>query len=626
MLPGIDAKGTLIAALGDLRRTWPQLLLADLLARFLAFSLLAPAVGLLVRAVLSRTDSGVLSDQEILFFFMSPSGLIALVVVGSSILGILFAEISALMVVGFGATEDRRISYLEAMGHAYRHARELLVLAGSVILRLLALAVPFLLAAVLVAKLTLGSHDINYYLANRPPEMILAVSLGIVLGLVFLTLLLRRLASWLLALPMVLFSGQRAGVALRKSAQALGRPRALAVGLLLWIATFVLLTAAVAGVSGWLTGLLASMAGSRLGLVAMALLVGLALNGLGQILLSFLANALFALLAVRLYREQAGPGDLGPGAPAIGTLGERASWKIPSKAVLATALAVTAIAGIVTFLALDDLGTAESADVIAHRGASKAAPENTMAAFEQAIEDGADWIEIDVQESADGIVVVQHDSDFMKVSGNPVKIWEAQAAEMRKIDIGSWFDPAFADQRVPTLREVLELARGKAGVVIELKYYGHDENLEARVVEEVEAAEMIASVSLMSLKRSGIEKAAALRPDWKRGLLSTVDLGDPTLLDVHFLALNAAAATRSMIRRAHANDKEIYVWTVNDPIQISMMLSRGVDGLITDEPALARKVMEFREGLTPIGRLALWLAAESGFLRSTEQVSQKQSA
>ena len=98
-----------------------------------------------------------------------------------------------------------------------------------------------------------------------------------------------------------------------------------------------------------------------------------------------------------------------------------------------------------------------------------------MAAIEQGIEDGADWSEIDVQETSDGEVVVFHDSDFMRLAQVNRKIWEVTAAELEDIDLGSWFDAAYADERAPTLREVPASAKGRAKVVIELKYHGHDQ-------------------------------------------------------------------------------------------------------------------------------------------------------
>ena len=113
--------------------------------------------------------------------------------------------------------------------------------------------------------------------------------------------------------------------------------------------------------------------------------------------------------------------------------------------------------------------------------------------------------------------------------------------DLADIDIGSSFAPEFADQRVPTLRQVLELAKGRAGVFIELKYYGHDVSLEEKVVALVEETGMTDDIVIMSLSYDGVRAAAALRPDWTYGLLNAVAIGDLTRLDVDFLALTAKA-------------------------------------------------------------------------------------
>lgn len=170
------------------------------------------------------------------------------------------------------------------------------------------------------------------------------------------------------------------------------------------------------------------------------------------------------------------------------------------------------------------------------------------------------------------------------------------------------------------------MPRGETGVVIELKYYGHAERLESRMVEVVEAAGAQSEVMLMSLKREGLKKVGALRPEWPRGLLNTVAVGDLTRLDVGFLALNARGASRAMIRRAHRRGMQVFVWTVNDPMQMSVMISRGVDGVITDEPALARSVLEMREHLSPFGRLLVWIAGETGFLEGDHEPSAAEDA
>ena len=232
--------------------------------------------------------------------------------------------------------------------------------------------------------------------------------------------------------------------------------------------------------------------------------------------------------------------------------------------------------------------------IMAHRGAALHAPENTLASVHRAISDSTDCIEIDVQETADGEVVVLHDSDFMKLAGVDRKVWDATLAQLRDIDVGSWFGSEFSGERVPTLLEVLEEARGESGVVIELKYYGHDQQLEQRVVDIVEQTEMADDVAIMSLKYDGIQKIRALRQNWTIGLLSAKAIGNLAELDVDFLAVNMSMAEPRLIRRAHASGKRVFVWTVNDPVSMSRMMSLGVDGIITDEPAMARAVLEIR--------------------------------
>jgi glycerophosphoryl diester phosphodiesterase len=258
--------------------------------------------------------------------------------------------------------------------------------------------------------------------------------------------------------------------------------------------------------------------------------------------------------------------------------------------------------------------------VIAHRGAAGARPENTMAAFDLAIEDKATWVELDVQESADGEIIVMHDSDYMKIAGTDLKVWDATTDGLADIDIGSWFDPEFASERTPLLRDVLELAKDSgSGILIELKYYGHDEMLEQRVAEVVEETGMTDQVRAMSLKYDAVRKMKALRPGWTVGLLATATVGDLTALETDFLAVNMATASLRLVRDARAAGKEVYVWTVNDPLSMSRMASLGVSGLITDEPALARQVLEQRAELGAAERLVLALGSKLG-LNASDKV------
>jgi glycerophosphoryl diester phosphodiesterase len=143
-------------------------------------------------------------------------------------------------------------------------------------------------------------------------------------------------------------------------------------------------------------------------------------------------------------------------------------WRISAPRAAMLLLAGALIAGLIGAWLVQGVEVRDDVIIAAHRGAAGKAPENTLASVRQAIEDGADWVEVDVQESADGQVVVVHDSDFVKLAGVDLKVWDGSLTQISTIDVGSWFSPAFAAERVPTLWEVLETAGGKSGVLIEL--------------------------------------------------------------------------------------------------------------------------------------------------------------
>jgi len=250
--------------------------------------------------------------------------------------------------------------------------------------------------------------------------------------------------------------------------------------------------------------------------------------------------------------------------------------------------------------------------VIAHRGASAAAPENTLAAFQLGADLGADFVELDVQESEDGEVVVVHDSDLMKVGGSPLKIWEAPAAALRAVDIGSRKGLPFAGERVPTLAEVFAVTKGRVRVVVELKSYGHSQRLEERVVEIVEAAGVANETIFMSLDHDMIRRLKQLRPSWKIGVLVAKALGDLTSLNSDFLAVEARLATARFVRRAHRAGQDVYVWTVNDPAWMLAAMSHGADGLITDKPDLALQVVARRAQMSDTQRLLVALMIRLG--------------
>jgi glycerophosphoryl diester phosphodiesterase len=180
------------------------------------------------------------------------------------------------------------------------------------------------------------------------------------------------------------------------------------------------------------------------------------------------------------------------------------------------------------------------------------------------------------------------------------------------VDVGSYFDPRFRDERVPTLADALDACKGVSRVDIELKDYGHYERLEERVVEIVEAAGMEDSIVTMSLSRGMVEKMKRLRPGWTSGLLTAKAIGDLSGVAADFLAVEKSMATRRFVRKAHRAGKPVYVWTVDDPARMIRLIGLGVDGLITNRPDLAREVVDRYARMNQAERLFLFVMTSLG--------------
>ncbi len=597
-----------------LRRCSKELVVADLVYKAIAWVILAPLVGLSFRFLLSFSGRTVLSDVDIPLFFLRPLGWITFVVVGSIWMGILALEQTALMAIIHGGGQGRRVGVRMALQFAWARSRDVLLLIARVVAIVLMTAAPFLLMGGVAFLVLLTEHDINYYLTFKPPRFWVAVGvIGLILiGLVIV--LLRLLLGWILALPMVLFDQQSPRAALRESRRQTKGHARLYIG---WIGGLLFATAATSflltGIVGWLGNLSLGFTSRSLTATTVAVGLVLALATLTNLIVSLFSVVWSAMLLIKFHHRTVV-------SSAVVSSENDAAWKtleIPESGIAfrltppmatLTILVLVGIAAGVGATAIQGIRLEDTTEVTAHRGSSGVAPENTMAAVHRAIEDGSDWVEIDVQETADGKVVVFHDSDFKKLAGIDLKIWDATTDKLKEIDIGSSFAPEFSNQRVPTLAQVLRTCKGRAAVNIELKYYGHDQQLEQRVIDIVEAHEMEKEVVIMSLKQEAIRKVRSLRPTWRVGVLSAVAIGDLTTIDADFLAVNVKLANDSFIRSAHAKDKQVYVWTVNDPLTMSVMIGRGVDNLITDYPDVARSVLKERAGMSSAERLLLELA------------------
>lgn len=258
--------------------------------------------------------------------------------------------------------------------------------------------------------------------------------------------------------------------------------------------------------------------------------------------------------------------------------------------------------------------------ITAHRGNSEDAPENTMAAFQSALDAGADMVELDVQQLGDGSLIIMHDSNFQRTTGIDLNVWEADAGMAAEMDAGSWFSEEFAGEPVPTLEEAIVFAkRNGLRLNIELKSSGHESSLAESVVNLIEKYRFEDQCVLTSLQYSLLEQVKELNPDLMTGYILSVAYGPFYSMEAaDMFSIRSDFVTPSMVRAIHDNGKRIMVWTVNDEDRMEQMREWRVDNIITNNTLLARSIVD-----EPNTNSALLLAFEEFFTGDSFSTSAK---
>ncbi len=444
----------------------------------------------------------------------------------------------------------------------------------------------------------LSEFDVNYYLTVRPTEWWIALTLAVVWTVTWATVAAFVLGRTILALPAYL-DGHRPGRdALKRAWERTRRGLVPLLGAIFgsvgaWLlaravvdAMYLSAAASVIEEVGAASLSLRPLVLVTAGLVAGSMLLDAVVGFLG---FSFVATVL-----TKCYGEGTDLHATAPPVPSLEDMGARAlatlrPWLRASRLVPLTAVSLLGSLVLSGWL-LERVPEARPAIVTAHRAGPSPAPQNTLAALELSIRAGADFAEIDVQRTRDDVVVVVHDADLMRTAGLRLRIGEAEYGDLRGLIQGAAGRFPSSERRVATLGEFLDRARGRIGLVVELKYYGWDPALAERTVEVIRAAGMEDEVIVMSLNLGAVRQVRRLAPEVRVAYASAVSVGDVSRLPVDVLAVARNRATRPLIRAAHRRNVEVHVWTLNDARHMVSAIERGADGVITDRPELAVRV------------------------------------
>jgi len=236
--------------------------------------------------------------------------------------------------------------------------------------------------------------------------------------------------------------------------------------------------------------------------------------------------------------------------------------------------------------------------LFAHRGASALAPENTLAAFELALTQQADGIELDVKLTADGHVIVHHDATVNRTTNGQGRIKDLPLAELKKLDAGSSFSETFRGEEIPTLAEVFETVGSRTFINIELTNYNTPrDQLVETVCMLVKKHQMQKHIMFSSFFAGNLSKARSFLPEVPRGLLAFNGILGAWARSFGFvfgkyqaLHPNLKDMTQQEVLRVHRLKRRVHVWTVNAEEDMRRLFGWGVDAIFTDDPQLAVRV------------------------------------
>lgn len=609
--PGSLARSILSALRNHLR----PLIAYHLFFTLLASLLVLPGIAWTLTRILERFGRPVLTVSELLGLVTSPAGAAWLLLTAVLTFVVLYLQQAGMLLLAVRPGNGHVQSAFTALWLALLRLPALLAL---IILQVGAHVLLVLPVAVILAWLydaMLGGLDTYYLTHVRPMALWYFLAMAVPLLVVWAISAAMLYVRWILALPIVVLEQSTATQALGLSFQ-LTRGKAWALSrvvltLLVIIAALpviasVLFSELLPPLIGWLPDNHGLLIAAMLGYVTFFVLFTLAITFIG-----IAANALLgACLYLRLSEH---PPHFAPSPDR--TRSNRLAWAI-EVGVLVFAISQA-------WWIINSFTLADDVTIIAHRGSSLSAPENTNAAFRQAIADGADYVETDVRLTADGKPVLYHDRSLKRLIGDPRDIVEVSFDELRGFDVGSWFGDAFVGEPIPTLSEALAITRGKAGIMIDMK---PTPGQEAALVEAVLSAlddETAQRQTCRETIRIPLSAAHCGAPEvfndvrlavGRPWLVQAIKQREPRLrvtllaelvvpgtlerLGFDALGLRHNRINEEEIRLANHYGYELHAWTVNAPGEMARMMDLGVDAIITDHPTRLAELVKQRASMS----------------------------
>ncbi len=609
-MTGRKSKFQLADVFSNVKRDFSQnlssLLIFDIFFKIVATAIFGPISAWIFNRLVAASGAWVIGNEQIISFVLSPVGMAAVIISGALALAIIFAEQAGIILIASRFNAGQAIKAYQAFLQMLKYLRVLIELGvRQIIIGLLYLA-PLAAVTGITFYILSSQHDLNYLLVEKPPVFWIGAAVAATLGICGLLVIALLYVRWIFSVPFCVLEGEKPATALRKSCSLVsGNFWRIVVIMLGWA---LLITAAgvlIAFLLEVLSEFILNRVGENPAIVITVASILLGFFGLTAAALTFIGFATNCLGIARLYHDIGEQKGLSQAMPPTDDLAREFSQPSQRKIVWAAVILALILTTISSAFIIDRIDLEHQVAVTAHRGSSMDAPENTLSAVRRAIDDGADFAEIDVQETADGVIVLLHDTDLMRIAGVNKKIWQLTYPEIKSLDAGSWFSPDFKGEHIPTLAETLKLSHDKIKLNIELKFNGHEKQLVESVVKIVRDHQFESQCVITSLNYDGLRKVEKLNPDLKTGFIIAKSIGNMFRVDTDFLSLASSIVTADVIAAARKREKAVHVWTINSPDNMSYFINLGVDNIITDYPAKLVAMINERAALSDVEKFLL---------------------
>jgi glycerophosphoryl diester phosphodiesterase len=573
----------------------PRFFKYQVVTKLLFSALIMPLFWFVAQFLMDSRGMSAVSNSQLVKFILSPQGVgFLILVIALVVLGILIELCGFITISAQLLNKAPESSYIELLKFNFKQLPRMLEV-GSLFL---------LLYILLLAPMTGAGFSLSFFDQLEIPNFIDSVIeeslLYLSLYFVVIAVMIYFSVRWIFVFHFMVIARMRPSQAMRASAKLIKR------NFKLWLkeffsVAFVLAVAVGGTIVMWLLFILLlseatnfNSSASRILLFFLLLVQHAVTLVFGLLIIPFEVHQ-FTIMFYKFVEKDPEFADLRQVYPQISAkskqsfldrlLARRKTWGV---ALVSLMLLVAVPSG----LFFEEIVQKErQIEIVGHRGGGFGAPENTLAGIQFSIDQGAQWVEIDVQRSKDGFYILNHDQTFKRVAGVAEETTALTLAQIRSLRVGASFGEEFKDERVPTLEEVLDYCKDKIGIKIELKGKSADLQMVRDVVAMVAARQMEDQIILISLDYNLIEQIEDLHPEMQTGFIFFLAVGKIGTLRADYLILEEREAKDKTLYKIRQAGKKIVVWTVNTPEGMQALLDKDIDAVITDDVVMVRDVL-----------------------------------